>query len=112
MLDRTERAQLHGGVDDRVDAPVLRLQRAGDVGEILGLRGGQIERQDRGLRVSGGDDLVVERFELAHDATMQHDGRALRRAGEGEHASQSAAGTGNEHDAAVEQSAGCVIEGR
>ena len=36
VLDRTERAQLHRGVHDRVDAPVLRLQRARDIGEVLG----------------------------------------------------------------------------
>ncbi len=112
MLDRTERAELHGGVHDRVDPPVLRLQRARDVGEVLGARRREVERQDRRLRVSGVDDLVVERFELAHDASVQHDGRALRRAGEREHSSQPAARAGDERHPAVEQSAGRVIEGR
>ena len=42
-----------------VDPAGLRLNRARDVGEILGLRSGEIERKDRRLRVARGDDLVV-----------------------------------------------------
>jgi hypothetical protein len=112
VLDRTERAQLHGGVHDRIDASMLRLQRARDVGEVLCSGRRKVEREDRRLGVSGADDFVVERFQLAHDASVQYDGRALRRAGERQRSSKSAARTGHERHPAVEQSAGRVITGR
>ena len=44
----------------------------------------------------GRDDLVVERLELAHDATVQHDGRAARGAGERERAAEATGGAGDE----------------
>ena len=53
MFDRRERSQDDCGVNDRVDAASLRLQRARHVGKILSLRGGEVERQDRRLRVAG-----------------------------------------------------------
>jgi hypothetical protein len=112
VLDRAERAQLHRRVHDGVDASVLRLQCTCDVSEILGPRRREIERQDGWLRISGGGDLVVQRFELAHDSPVQYHGRALGSAGEGEHASEAAARSGDEHDATIEQSAGSVIAGR
>ena len=62
--------------------PQLRADRAGDVAEVVGAGCGEVERQDRRLRMPGRDDLVVERLELAHDAPVQHDGGAARGAGE------------------------------
>ena len=67
---------------DAVEPSELRAQRARDVAEIVAPGRGEIERQDRRLRMAGADDLVVERLELAHDASVQHDRGALRRAGE------------------------------
>ena len=52
VLDRSERAELHGGVHDRVDPAVLRLQRARDVGEILG----RARWRDRAAGSSARDD--------------------------------------------------------
>ncbi len=62
----------------------------------------KIERQDRRLRMPGRDDLVVERLELAHDAPVQHDRRAARRAGERERAAEAAGGAGDQDRAAGE----------
>ena len=59
MLYWPQRAQHDCGMDDRIDPAGLRLNCARDVGEILGLRCGEIERKDRRLRVARGDDLVV-----------------------------------------------------
>ena len=54
----------------------------------------------------GRDDLVVERFELAHDAPVQHDGRAVRGAGERERPAEPAGRAGDEDHAAGER-VGC-----
>ena len=90
-------------MDDAVEPAELRAHRAGDVAEVVAARVGEIERQDRRLRMAGGDDFVVERFELAHDAAVQHDGgaaRARRRSASG--ATEAAGGAGDQDRAAGE----------
>ena len=82
---------------------MLRLQRAFDIGEIRGLRRREVERQDHRLRMARGDDFVVERFELAFDAAVQHDRRAppRRRA----RARAEAAGRARDEDDAIRERA-------
>ena len=53
--------------------------------------------------MAGGDDLVVQRLELAHDAPVQHDGRALRRARARERRAEAAGGAGDEDYAVVQR---------
>ena len=55
----------------------------------------------------GRDDLVVERLELAHDAAMQHDGGAARRAGERQRATETAGRAGDQDRAPGEVDGGC-----
>ena len=93
---------------DRVEAPVLRLQRARDVGEVLGFGRREIERQDRRLGVAGRDDLVVERFELAHDAAVQHDRRAAAQRRPARGPAKTAARAGDE-DRRGRRAIGCAI---
>ena len=84
-----------GRVHEAVEAPELRLQCARHVAEIVGGRLGEVERQDDGLRMLRGDDLVVERFELAHDAPVQDHRGAQRRAGARQRRAEAAAGAGD-----------------
>ena len=102
VLDRPQRAQKRRRMHEPVETAELRADRAGDVAEIVGGRRGQIQRQDRRLRVTGGDDLVVDRLELADDAPVQHDGRAARGARERERPAEAAGRTGD-HDCAAGQ---------
>ena len=99
---------LHGAINDRqskdledlIDEDVdWAIYGPIDMFPFLGARHGKIERQDRRLGVSGGDDFVVERFELAHDSSVQHHGRALGGAGQRENAAQAASRARDEHDA-------------
>jgi hypothetical protein len=84
-------------VPDGVDAAVLRLQRAGDVGKVLGLGDREIERQYRRLRMPGGEDPVVQRLQLAHHPAMQHYRGALRGTTHGENRAQPAARAGDQY---------------
>jgi hypothetical protein len=74
------------------------MQRARDVGELVGVRGREIEREYCRLRVTGRYDFVVERFELAHRTTVQHDRFALRSAAEREGAAQASGRPGDQND--------------
>ena len=67
MFDGSERAQQRRRVDQPVEPADLRLQRALDIGEIGGLCPAKVEGQDDRLGVPRGDDVVVERLELAFD---------------------------------------------
>ena len=62
----------------------LRTDRPGHLAEVIGGRRGEIERKDCGLWIPRGDDLVIEGFELPHDAPMQDHRRAVRSAGKRE----------------------------
>ena len=99
VLDRAERAERGRRMHEPVQAAELRAERGRDVAEIVGRGRREIERQDRRLRLSGRDDLVVERLELAHDAPVQHDRRAARGAGERQRPAEPAGGAGDHDDA-------------
>ncbi len=88
---------------DRVDSTVLRLERACDSGEIVGLGDREIERQDRRLWMSRVDNPIVKRLELADDPPVKHDRRALGRAAHGQDRAKSAACAGDEYDAVGER---------
>src|SRR5262249_22801904 len=53
----------------------------------------------RRLRITCSNDLVVERFELAHDTRMQHDGRAVRGARQCQRTAESAGRAGDQDHA-------------
>ncbi len=64
---------MRGGVDERVEAAELGVERIGDVGEVRRLRAREIERKDDRLGKLRRHDLVVQRLELADDAAVQDD---------------------------------------
>ena len=69
---------------ESVQPAELCADRARDRAEIFGGRRGEVEREDRRLRMSGRDDLVVNGLELAHHAPVQHHRGATGGAGERE----------------------------
>jgi hypothetical protein len=71
MLDRPERTEHRRGMHDCIEASQLRFECARHVREVVGARFRQIERQNDRFRMTSLLDLVVERFKLAHDASMQ-----------------------------------------
>ena len=111
VLDRAERAQVNRGVHDAVQPVQLRLDCAQRVGVVGGLGHGEVERQDRRFGVAGRDDLVVQRFELAHDPAVQHDRRAGGGAGARERRAEAAGGSGDQDHAAGEVDRGGFGQG-
>ena len=102
MLDRPERSQERGRVHEAVETAELRAKRPGHV-VVVDARGlSEVERKNRGLRMSRGDDLVVERLELAHDAAVQDDGRAPRRTRERDRLPEAARRAGDQNGATGE----------
>ena len=85
-----------------VEPAKLRADRTRHIVEIVGGCRGQVERQDRRLRMSGRHDLVVDRLQLAHDAPVQHDCGPARGAGEREGLAEPARSAGY-HDHAAGQ---------
>ena len=59
-------------MNDRIEAAQLRFECARHVREIIGACFRKIERQNDRLGMASSFDLVVERFQLAHNAPMQH----------------------------------------
>ena len=81
MLDRRALAEHAGVVQQRVEPAELLLQRRGELLVLVGPGLLEIERHDRRPRLLRCDDGVVDRFELAHVATVQEHGRAVRSSG-------------------------------
>ena len=87
---------------DGIDAAVLRLQCTRDIGKVLRFGDREIERQNRRLRIIGGEDPVVQRFQLAYHPAVKNDRGALRSAAHGENRAQSATRAGNQYYSAGE----------
>jgi hypothetical protein len=79
MLERSEGTQHCRRMDEAIEPPELRVNRARDIAEIVGTGFGEIERKDRRLWMAGRNDFVVQRFEFSHDAAVQHERCAARR---------------------------------
>jgi len=103
MLERTKRAKQRGSVHQRVESSELRVERARDIREIGGFRTREVERENDGFGRVRRDDLVVERFELAHDATVDHHGSARSGTRERKSASYAAGSAGDEHDTSIKR---------
>src|SRR5207248_136854 len=88
---------------DGIDATRLRLQSARDVAEIVRRRGSQVQRQDDRLWMTGLDNLIVERLELSHHATMQHHRGPMRSAGTRKNTPEASSGSGDDHYARGER---------
>ena len=112
MLDRTERSQHRRDVHQRVEAAELRAQRPDGLADLVGAGGARSSGRIVGSGCACGHDLVVQRLEPAHDAAVQHDGRAVRREGEGQRAAEAAGRAGDEDDATGEVGAGFEAGGR
>ncbi len=93
VLGRSQRAQRRGDVDERIEPANLPAQRTGSAVELVGGGGCEVEWQDRRRRPAGGDDLVVQLLEPAHDAAVDDHRGAGRGAGQRQRAPQAAAGT-------------------
>ena len=91
-------------MDDPVEAAELAIDRVGDRREVIGRCAHVIERKDRGLRRSVANDRVVQRLELADDATVQRNGRAFGGQCARQRLAETAGGAGDEIDAAGEAS--------
>ena len=106
MLDRAERAEERGRVYESVEPAELRTQCSGDIVVVGARRLSEVERKDRRLRMPGSDNLVVDRLELAHDASVQHDRGALSSTCQGQRAPETAAGARDEDGATGEINGG------
>ena len=63
----------------------------------------RVQRQDRRLRCASGFQLVVDRFELGHVASVQDHRRAVLRKGQRRHAADPLAGSGHQDYAVFQQ---------
>ena len=103
MLDRRALAEHAGVVQQRVEPAELLLQRRRELLVFLGSGLLEVERQDRRPRMLGGDDRVVDRFELAHVASVQDHARAVRRCSLRDRLADAVARAGDENDSVAQE---------
>ena len=65
-------------MNDRIELAELSFDCRGGRLQLVRGRPREVEWEDRRFRSAGGDDRVVESFELADDATVQRNRRTLR----------------------------------
>jgi hypothetical protein len=106
LLERLQRIEVGGRVDDAVEAAAFAFDRGGEVGMVLRRRAREVHRIDRRRRAAEAFDLVVQRFQRPHLAPEQHDGRARRRRRERARAAEAAGGARDEHDALAQRIGG------
>ena len=84
-------------------------QLVGQVVVVLLYRSFQVQRADRWLRVAGGLDFIIDRFQFAQGPTQQDHGRAMGGAAQCAGAADAVAGAGNQDHAALQQVLGGLV---